>query len=174
MILRAVGVESEMELAFAGLHQLCAPFLDRLDRLPPPQRDALSVVFGLLPDLRVEGLSDADARAVLRTALRSPLDPAVLDGIVAEARGNPLALLELPHGRTQAEITFGFGLPSTLSLVSRMEQGFLRQLQPLPPDTRRLLLAAAVEPVGDAILLWGRPSDSASERTRRRRPRPPD
>ena len=40
-IARAAGVESEMELAFAGLHQLCAPFLDRLERLPGPQRDAL-------------------------------------------------------------------------------------------------------------------------------------
>jgi AAA ATPase domain len=46
-VLRAVGVESEMELAFAALHQLCAPMLDRLDRLPGPQRDALGVAFGL-------------------------------------------------------------------------------------------------------------------------------
>src|ERR1700734_423681 len=46
-VLRAVGVESEMELAFAALHQLCAPLLDRLDRLPVPQRDALGVAFGL-------------------------------------------------------------------------------------------------------------------------------
>ncbi|GAA1294790.1 LuxR family transcriptional regulator [Pseudonocardia aurantiaca] len=228
-VARVTGVESEMELAFAGLHQLCAPFLDRLDRLPAPQRDALGMVFGLqegnppdpffiglavlgllsdaaeerplvclvddaqwldqasahtlafvarrlladsvalvfatresadepalrqLPDLRVKGLGDVDAHAVLRVALRSPLDPAVLDGIVAEARGNPLALLELPRGRTPAEIAFGFGLPSTMPLASRMEHGFLRQLQALPPETRKLLLLAAVEPVGDVILLW--------------------
>ena len=44
---RAVGVESEMELAFAGLHQLCAPMLDRLDELPSPQRDALRTAFGM-------------------------------------------------------------------------------------------------------------------------------
>src|SRR5436190_17485335 len=44
---RAVGVESEMELPFAGLHQLCAPMLDQLDRLPDPQRDALRITFGL-------------------------------------------------------------------------------------------------------------------------------
>src|ERR1700748_2220209 len=44
---RAVGVESERELAFAALHQLCAPMLGRLDRLPGAQRDALSVTFGL-------------------------------------------------------------------------------------------------------------------------------
>src|SRR3954469_8289786 len=46
-IARAVGVESEMELPFAGLHQLCGPMLDRLDRLPAPQRDALATAFGL-------------------------------------------------------------------------------------------------------------------------------
>jgi AAA ATPase domain len=227
-IARVTGVESEMELAFAGLHQLCAPFLDRLGRLPPPQRDALSVVFGLLegnapdpffiglavlsllseaaeerplvclvddaqwldqasaqtlafvarrllaesvalvfatrdnggeaalrqlPELHVHGLSDGDARGVLRAALHSPLDQAVLDGIVAEARGNPLALLELPRGRTPAQLAFGFGLPGTMPLANRVEQEFLRQLHPLPVDTRRLLLLAAVEPVGDVILL---------------------
>jgi DNA-binding CsgD family transcriptional regulator len=46
-VARAVGVESEMELAHSGLHQLCAPMLDRLDRLPEPQREALETVFGL-------------------------------------------------------------------------------------------------------------------------------
>src|SRR3954471_5654092 len=46
-IVRAAGVESEMELAFAGLHQLCGPMLDRLDRLPLPQQDALAGVFGM-------------------------------------------------------------------------------------------------------------------------------
>ena len=56
----AVGVESEMELAYSGLHQLCAPILDRLDRLPAPQRDALETVFGLnagpTPDRFLVGL----------------------------------------------------------------------------------------------------------------------
>ncbi len=46
-MLRAVGVESEMELAFATLHQLCVPLLDRLKELPAPQRDALETVFGM-------------------------------------------------------------------------------------------------------------------------------
>jgi hypothetical protein len=45
-IARAAGVESEMELAYGGLHQLCRPMIDRLDRLPAPQRDALATVFG--------------------------------------------------------------------------------------------------------------------------------
>src|SRR6267143_1970030 len=60
-IARASGVESEMELAFAALHQLCAPMLDRLDRLPRPQRDALGVAFGLragnAPDRFLVGLA---------------------------------------------------------------------------------------------------------------------
>jgi predicted ATPase len=60
-VARAVGVESEMELAFASLHQLCAPLLDRLERLPGPQRDALRIVFGLTagpaPDRVLVGLA---------------------------------------------------------------------------------------------------------------------
>ena len=46
-VVRAVGVQSEMELAFAGLHQLCAPVLHHLDRLPTPQQDALRTSFGI-------------------------------------------------------------------------------------------------------------------------------
>ena len=57
----AVGVESEMELAYAGLHQLCVPMLDQLERLPVPQRDALATVFGLsagpAPDRFLVGLA---------------------------------------------------------------------------------------------------------------------
>src|ERR1700704_681789 len=53
-VLRAVGVESEMELAFAALQQLCAPMLGRLDRLPVPPRDALGVAFGLLAGVAEE------------------------------------------------------------------------------------------------------------------------
>ncbi|WP_433287057.1 AAA family ATPase [Pseudonocardia sp. CA-142604] len=228
-IARATGVESEMELAFAGLHQLCAPFLDRLGRLPAPQRDALGTAFGMrdgitpdrfliglavlsllsdvaedrplvclvddaqwldqasahtlafvarrlcaesvalvfgtrttaddqvlrqLPEMLLGGLGDSDARALLRTALRGPLDSAVRDEIIAGARGNPLALLELPRAHTSAQLAFGLGMPNTTPLAGRMEQGFLRRLQPLPADTRRLLLAAAVEPVGDMTVLW--------------------
>jgi len=69
-------------------------------------------------------------------------------------RGNPLALLELPRGRTPAQLAFGLGAPNTMPLASRMEQGFLQRLQPLPVETRRLLLTAAVEPVGDVTVLW--------------------
>jgi predicted ATPase len=60
-VARAAGVQSEMELPFAGLQQLCAPMLDRLERLPRPQRDALSVAFGLsagaAPDRFLVGLA---------------------------------------------------------------------------------------------------------------------
>src|SRR2546427_11451357 len=154
-VARAAGVQAEMELAFAGLHQLCAPMLDRLERLPGPQRDALGTAFGLsaghapgrflvglpvlsllaevaedgplvcliddaqwldrasaqalafvarrlladsvalvvatrepieeftgLPELLVDGLGNGDARALLGSALRVPLDERVRERIV--------------------------------------------------------------------------------------------
>ena len=84
--------------------------------------------------------------------------------IVAEARGNPLALLELPRGLTPAELAGGFGLPDVTPLANRIEQSFLRRLESLPDDTRRLLLTAAAEPVGDTPLLWRAADGSASER----------
>jgi AAA ATPase domain len=226
-VARAVGVESEMELAFAALQQLCAPLLDRLDRLPGPQRDALGVAFGLragdAPDrllvglavlslladvaedqpflcvvddaqwldrasaqalvfvarrlladsialvlvtrepseeltgfqeLVLEGLRNGDARALLGSALRVPLDERVRERIVAETRGNPLALLELPRGLTPAELAGGFGLLDAPGLSGQIEDSFRRRLARLPADTRRLLLVAAAEPVGDPVLVW--------------------
>jgi DNA-binding CsgD family transcriptional regulator len=226
-IARAAGVESEMELAFAALQQLCAPMLERLDRLPSPQQDALGVAFGLragnAPDrflvglavlslfsevaeeqplvcvvddaqwldrasaqalvfvarrllaesvalvlvtrepseeltgfqeLVVEGLRNGDARALLRSAVRGPLDERVRERIVAETRGNPLALLELPRGLTPAQLAGGFGLPDAPGLSGRIEDSFGRRLAGLPADTQRLLLVAAAEPVGDPVLVW--------------------
>ncbi len=224
-ISRAAGVESEMELPFAGLHALCAPMLGHLPRLPGPQRDALSTAFGLdagpppdrfmvglavlsllaevaeeqplmcivddaqwldrvsaqtlafvarrllaervglvfalredgddhgfggLPELGVNGLDAHDARVLLDATLPGPLDVRVRDRILAEASGNPLALLELPRGLAVAG---GFGLPGSMPLISRIEQGFVRQLEPLSGETRQLLLLAAAEPVGDVTLL---------------------
>ena len=226
-VMRAVGVESEMELAFAALHQLCAPLLDRLNRLPVPQRDALGVAFGLrvgeppdrflvglavlsllsevaeeqplvcvvddaqwldrasaqalvfvarrllaesvalvlvtrdpteeltgFQELVVEGLGDEDARALLGSVLREPLDERVRDRIVAETRGNPLALLELPRGFTPAQLAGGFGLHDAPGLSGRIEQSFRRRLEALPLETQRLLVVAAAEPVGDPVLVW--------------------
>src|SRR5262245_34137457 len=228
-VVRAAGVESEMEIAFAGLHQLCAPLLGSLGRLPGPQREALSRVFGLtageapdrflvglavlgllsevaekaplvclvddaqwldrasaqalafvgrrllaesvavvfavrepstdqdwtgLAELAVVGLRNADARALLDSLLPGRLDERVRDRIVAETRGNPLALVELPRGLTSAELAGGFGRPDVRPIPSRIEQSFRRQLESLPTETQRLLLTAAAEPVGDATLLW--------------------
>jgi len=228
-IARVAGVESEMELAFAGLHQLCAPMLDGLEALPSPQRDALRVAFGLqdggapdrflvalavlsllagaaeveplvclvddvqwldrasaqtlafvarrllaeriamvfavreptdvndlsgLPELVVGGLADGDARSLLASAMPGRLDERVFDQIVAETRGNPLALLELPRGLTPAELAGGFGLPDARPLASRVEETFVQRVRALPRETQHLLLVAAAEPVGDVSLLW--------------------
>ncbi|MFD2795858.1 AAA family ATPase [Promicromonospora vindobonensis] len=107
-----------------------------------------------LPTLLVDGLPAADARELLDTVLPELVDDHVRARVVAETRGNPLALLELPRGLTPAELAFGFGAPSSTPLVNRVEQGFQRRITALPADTRRLLLTAAVEPVGDVPLLW--------------------
>jgi DNA-binding CsgD family transcriptional regulator len=225
--LRAVGVEAEMELPFAALHQLCSPLLDRLDGLPVPQRTALATTFGLgagvvpdrfllglavlgllsdvaevrpvlcviddaqwldrasaqalafvsrrmlaervvmlfaarelsdllagLPELVLEGLEDADARALLASVIPGRLDERVADALLAETRGNPLALLELPRGLTAAQVAGGFALPGALSLSGRIEESFLKRLEALPAETQRLLLVAAAEPTGDPFLLW--------------------
>ena len=226
-IARAAGVQSEMELAFAGLHQLCAPLLDGLDRLPGPQRDALATAFGLspgaapnrflvslavltlfsdaaetqplvcavddaqwldrasvqalgfvarrlqaesvglvvttrqsgedfagLPELVIEGLPNADARVLLHSVIRGPLDERVRERIVAETGGNPLALLELPRGLMPAELAGGFGQPDALALPSRIEGSFRRRLEALPAETRLLMVIAAAEPTGDPGLVW--------------------
>src|SRR2546425_508887 len=226
-IARTVGVEGEIELPFAALQQLCAPILALRMSLPPPQRDALGVAFGLapgnapspflvglavlgllseaaepqpllcvvddaqwldgasaralafvarrllaerialafatrdvgsglarLPQLRVEPLGRRDARALLESVLPARLDTSVLERIVAETGGNPLALLELPRGLTPAQLAGGFDLPAARPLSAGIEESFRRRLARLPLDARRLLLLAAAEPVGDPALLW--------------------
>jgi DNA-binding CsgD family transcriptional regulator len=226
-VARSVGVEGEMELAFAALHQLCLPFLELIEHLPPPQRDALAVAYGLsagsapdpflvglavlgllseaaegqpllcvvddaqwldsasaralafvarrllaeklallfatrefgdalagLPELHVDPLGRRDARALLKSVLPAPLDERVLERIVAETRGNPLALLELPRGLSAAQLAGGFAPPGALSLSGWIEESFLQRLASLPPDTRQLLLAAAAEPLGEPAILW--------------------
>jgi DNA-binding CsgD family transcriptional regulator len=107
-----------------------------------------------LPDLPVDGLGAADARALLRSALPAPFDEHVLERILAEARGNPLALLELPHGLTAIELAGGFALPVSVPLAGRIEASFRRRIATLPSPSRRLLLLAAAEPTGDPVLLW--------------------
>ena len=116
-------------------------------------REAGDEVRGL-PRLFLDRLGDADARSLLVSALGVALDERVTERIVAETHGNPLALLELPRGLTAAELAGGFGHPTTVPLPGRIEQSFQRRLAELPPETRRLLLVAAAEPVGDPALMW--------------------
>ena len=106
-----------------------------------------------LPELVLEGLGDADARVLLDAVVPGGLDEEVRERILAEANGNPLALLELPRGLTPAELAGGFGLPDEPELSSRIEQTFLRRVQALPPDTQGALLVAAAEAVGDAAVI---------------------
>jgi DNA-binding CsgD family transcriptional regulator len=225
-VARAVGVESEIELPFASLHQLCAPMLDRLETLPAPQRRALEIVFGLshggppdrflvglavlsllseaaderpllcvvddaqwldqasaltlafvarrllaepvgivfaarepgnelqhLPELEVRGLPAGDAQVLLASTVPFTLDAQVRDRIVAETRGNPLALLELPRGLTAIELAGGFRILGDQALPGRIQESYVRRLSALSQDARLSLLVAAAEPVGDPVLL---------------------
>ncbi len=108
-----------------------------------------------LVELRIEGLQEADARALLDSALTGPLDTRVRDQILAETQGNPLALLELPRGLTTQQLAGGFGLPGAVRLSGGIDESFRRRVHVLPEQTRRLLLIAAAEPVGDPVLVWG-------------------
>jgi len=107
-----------------------------------------------LPDLQVGPLSRRDARALLESVLPARLDERVEERIVAETRGNPLALLELPRGLSPTQLAGGFGLPTTAPLSAGIEDRYTRRLAKLPSDARRLLLVAAADPVGDPSLVW--------------------
>ena len=107
-----------------------------------------------LAELRIEGLQEADARALLDSALTGPLDTRVRDQILAETHGNPLALLELPRGLTPQELAGGYGLPNLMRLSGGLKENFRRRVEALPDPTRRLLLIAAAEPVGDPVVVW--------------------
>ncbi len=107
-----------------------------------------------LPELLVSPLRHRDARALLESVLPARLDEPVLERIVVETRGNPLALLELPKGLTPTELAGGFGLPAAVPLSASIEESFTRRLAGLPNDARRLLLVAAADPVGDPALVW--------------------
>jgi DNA-binding CsgD family transcriptional regulator len=107
-----------------------------------------------LPELRLDGLGDSDARSLLTAAVRTPLDDDVRDRIVAEARGNPLALLELPGSARPGQLAGGFELPHALSVPRRIEEMFHQRSRDLPSETQLLLLLASADPTGDAALLW--------------------
>jgi DNA-binding CsgD family transcriptional regulator len=110
--------------------------------------------FNSLPCLPVFGLGQSDSRVLLRSALPDPFDERVFERIIAETRGNPLALLELPRGLTPAELAGGFALPSSVPMAGRIEASFQRRIAKLPLSSRRLLLVAAAEPTGDPALVW--------------------
>ena len=117
---------------------------------------------------------DADARALLASAIPGRLDEQVADQLLAEARGNPLALLELPRGLSPAQLAGGFGLPGALSLSGKIEESFVNRLEALPEDTQQLLLVAAADPTGDPALLvergrrdWESLTRCSSRRSRR-------
>jgi DNA-binding CsgD family transcriptional regulator len=231
-VTRVAGVESEMELPYAGLHQLSAPMLGRLGSLAEPQRRGLSVAFGLasgdspdrflvglaalslmaeaaqerpmlcvvddaqwldqasaqvlgfvgrrllaepvalvfavrtlapgdpapdylagLPELRLGGLDEQSARALLATVIPGPLDESVRARILAEAHGHPLALLELYRGRSAADLAGGFALPDAGDLPRRIEDQYAARLAELPAEVQRLILLAAADPVGDPALI---------------------
>ena len=225
-IVRAVGVQGELDLPYAGLHQLCRSMLDTVDLLPPPQREALQVAFGLSPGeapdrylvglavlsllsevaaprpllcvvddaqwldtetiqalafvarrldadtvalvmasrahldhldglaaLKLGGLTLADARSLLDSVVVGHLDGPVRERFLAETHGNPLAVLELPYALTPAEAATGILHQPGRSLSSRIEESFRERLEALPEETRRLLLLAALEPLGDPLLL---------------------
>ena len=125
--------------------------------------EAVAFLFGAreLPDevrglseMVLNGLSDGDARTLFGSVFPYQLDEPVLDRIVAETHGNPLALLELPRGLSPAQVAGGFGLPVSVPLAGRIEESFRRRLAGLPSPSRRLLLVAAVDPTGDAVLVW--------------------
>jgi DNA-binding CsgD family transcriptional regulator len=228
-VAQVTGVEAEMELPFAGIHQLCAPLLDHRDALPQPQQNALNVALGLasgevpdrflvgvavlgllsaaaderpllclvedaqwldaasgvilgfiarrllaesvaivvsvrepntrhdfdgLPELLLNGLADEHARALLMRAVPGRLDDPVRDRIVAETRGNPLALLDLPRSMSAAELAGGFEPLAATDLPRHLEDHYLERAGELPEATQRLLLLAAAEPIGDATLVW--------------------
>jgi DNA-binding CsgD family transcriptional regulator len=231
LIVAVTGIESEMEVAFAALQQVCAPLTKHLGQLPPPQAEALRVALGLsssappdrflaglgvlslaaeaadaqpvlcviadaqwidqtslqalafaarrlygesvamifatrtgvqvpdlagLPDLVLAGLPYPDACSVLAAVVPGRLDERVRDRIVAEAAGNPLALLEFSREVTAAgDLAGGFGVSPWMvrPLADRVAERFLARVVTLPAATRRLLLLAAAEPLGDPGLL---------------------
>jgi DNA-binding CsgD family transcriptional regulator len=107
-----------------------------------------------LPNLPIFGLGQVDARALLTSGLPDPFDEHVLERIVAETRGNPLALLELPRGLSPSELAGGFALRTSIPIAGQIEASFRRRIAKLPTSARRLLLVAAAEPTGDPALVW--------------------
>lgn len=226
---RLTGIESEMRLGHAALHQLLTPYLDQLATLPAPQARALTAAFGMedegvpdpflvglgtltlvssaatrrgllvyvddaqwldgesadalgflarrlyadrvclffsvrdgteerpslerLPSLRLTRLDEESSEQLLDVAV-GPMAPAVRTQLLSEAEGNPLALVELGRGLSEAQLSGAASIPAPLTVDGRLEQHFLRQVTGLPMPTQALLLVAAAEPVGEARTVW--------------------
>jgi DNA-binding CsgD family transcriptional regulator len=140
---------SAQTLAFAARRLLAEP-VAMVFAVREPNEDR---TLDGLRELTLAGLNDEDARGLLGLAITGRVDQRVVDRIVAETRGNPLALLELPRGLSAAELAGGFGVSSNEPLSARVEQSFVRRMQSVPHETQRFLLLAAAEPVGDPTLL---------------------
>src|ERR671924_879161 len=110
--------------------------------------------FDGLPELRLRGLAEEDARTLLMSAVPGRIDDRVRDRIVAETRGNPLALVDLPRSMSAAELIGGFELLPETDLPGHLEEQYRQRAGELPEATQRLLLLAAAEPLGDATLIW--------------------
>ncbi len=225
LVLQVVGIESEAELAFAGLHQLLHPVIDRVDTLPAPQAAALRAAFALsdetvaerfrtslgalgllaaaaderpvlcladdaqwldqasaaailfvarrleaerlailfaardddvapfdapgVRELRLEPLRDSDARALATARLGDAAAATAVDWVLANANGNPLALVELPQALTPDQASGREPLVGVLPPATSVERAFLNQLRRLPASVQQLLLVAASEETGD-------------------------
>jgi DNA-binding CsgD family transcriptional regulator len=223
------GIESEIGLEFAALHQLLVPLLSRIDALPGPQRRALEVAFGMaegppadlflvglaaltllaraaeeqpvlcliddaqwldaesarvlpfmarrlyadrvgvliavsqpgsadafeqLSALQLHGLPPAEARQLLRSVARSPVDDRTVDRIVTHTERNPLALVEIGTEFSADELAGRAGPPGPLPVGPRLADRFSRVVAGLDPETRAFLLLAAANVGGDRAVLW--------------------
>ncbi|MER6537985.1 AAA family ATPase [Streptomyces sp900105755] len=111
-------------------------------------------VFGALPALRVEGLADAEARALLSAGVSGHLDQAVAERIVVGTGGNPLALLELAVNLGPEQLAGVTALPEPLPVNRQLEVHFRQTAASLPADTQTLLLLMASTPTDDQAALW--------------------
>ncbi|MYW90776.1 AAA family ATPase [Amycolatopsis rubida] len=232
LVLRATGTEFESDIPYAGVHQLCAPVLDRRADLPEPQRRALEAVFGLsagpgsaapvdvmlaglavlglladaagdrpvccvvddsqwldsasmqvltfvarriaaepvaalfvareagsvpglarLPQLSLPRLGDPAAAALLRATARAGLDEEIVERIVAEADGNPLALVEFARDAGPLGLGAAEHAGPRDDVVELLVERYVGRLDRLPRSARSVVELAAAEPVGDVGLL---------------------
>lgn len=229
LVLRVAGVEAELALGFAGLHQLLMPLSEMFGVLPVPQASALEGAFGLgstvpdrffvalaaltllshaaadrgllvvvddaqwldqesadalrfvarridadrigllwavrepslvgdsvgeFPTVWLGGLDDDAAASLLASVHGERIDPFVRDRLIADADGNPLALVELAGGLSRAQLAGLTPLPERRPITGAVEASFLRAVRALPALTQLLVLVAAADPTGNPVLLW--------------------